>query len=385
MTAVTFAVLTTGRQDWGLLRPLCEQLRDAADFELQLLAGGMALDKDFGDTRQNIIDAGFALAAELDWDVKANPASQSAEMIKQMNKALTRLKPRALILLGDRFETLAAALAASLARIPLVHLHGGEETEGAFDNAFRHALSKLSHLHFVAHQDYAKRLLQMGEAADSVHVVGAFGVEGIVNSPALSRKELERRLGCELADPIGLVTLHPETLSGQPSLKLADAVIEVMAREAMTWIITLPNADPGSKDLRRALQQFAAIKDNVHAFDALGSENYLALLRISTLVLGNSSSAMIEAPYLHVPSINVGDRQKGRIRADSVLDVPAEAKAITNALRLAQTRAFQQKISGQEQIFGKGDAAKKMIQILQNWTAPAPPIKHFHDMECTDG
>ena len=382
MSAKKFAVLTTGRQDWGLLRPLCKALNEDAELDLQLLAGGMALDKHFGDTRQQILDAGFSIAAELDWEVhKSTAAQQSSSALRRCAEALQELAPHALVLLGDRYETLAAGLAASLARVPIVHLHGGEETEGALDNSFRHALSKLSHLHFVAHQDYARRLVQMGEPEDSVHNVGALGIDNILAAPALERTELEQRLGCALPDPIGLVTVQPETLASDAGLTVVDAVIEAMHKQKLTWIITLPNADPGSEIIRRALQMFAKTNQNVHSFESLGSENYLALMRISALVLGNSSSGVIEAPSLRVPGINVGDRQKGRIRADSVIDVPAEIDTIVQAIRLAQTAAFRQKAKMQKLPFGEGAAAQRIVDVLRKWQPPQPPIKRFVDLE----
>lgn len=376
------AVLTTGRQDWGLLRPLCEALRDAPDFDLKVIAGGMACSPAFGRIVDQIRVNGFEVAAELDWSPESEDALvQTGRALMLVGDALRSNIPDALILLGDRYETVAVALAATLLKIPLVHLYGGEETEGAFDNAFRHAITKMSHLHLVAHEAYARRVLQMGEDISSVHVVGSLGVDNIKKRKLPSKLELESDLKIPLIPPVGLVTVHPTTLSREGKIDEIQAIIGAMDRYPATWIVTLPNADPGNEAIRQAFLDMAARNRKVFVVSALGEERYLGLMALSAFALGNSSSGITEAPSLKVPTINVGDRQKGRIRSASVLDVPCDTDAILAAILKAESEDFGNMISGQSSIFGDGDAAEKIIAVLRAWIPPNPPLKPFRSIE----
>jgi UDP-hydrolysing UDP-N-acetyl-D-glucosamine 2-epimerase len=373
------AVLTTGRQDWGLLRPLCGALAADPVFELRILAGGMACSVDFGRVVDSIRDQGFDVAAELDWKAEVHDAiGQSAAAVSMVGGALGGMRPDALVLLGDRYETAAAALAATLVGVPIVHLYGGEETEGAVDNVLRHAITKLSHLHFVAHQRYADRILQMGEDPSSVHVVGSLGVDNLLKQALPDREELERFLGIKLARPVGLVTVHPTTLTAGPLMSEADAVIGAMKNYPATWIVTLPNADPGHESIRDAFLGLADESASVVATVALGEERYLGLMKLADFVLGNSSSGLTEAPSLRVPTINVGDRQKGRIRSPSVMDVRPETDAILAALRKAESRRFRASVAAQPMPFGSGGAASCIVAVLRDWRPPSPPRKVFH-------
>lgn len=331
-----FAVLSTGRQDWGLLRPLCARICEDGDMEVEILAGGMALDPEYGAIVDTIRSQGFAVPAELRWDVRTASAwEQSAAATRAVGDALAQLRPDALVLLGDRFETAAAALAATVTRTPIVHLYGGEETVGAIDNALRHAITKLSHLHLVAHETYARRVVQMGEDPASVHVVGSLGVENAITAAAIPLEEISRRLGHCLDRPIGLVTVHPTTLAEGGVDRVVDAVIAAILEVEATWVITLPNTDPGHDEVRGRLVACAEDRDNLIAVTTLGEELYLALMQHASVVLGNSSSGMTEAPALGVPTVNVGTRQQGRIRYPTIVDVQPTAAAVTAAVKRA--------------------------------------------------
>lgn len=361
------AVLTSGRQDWGILRSTCRALRDDPRFDLRLLVGGMHCEARFGATERMIADEGFAAAERLPWADDGDAAVHAARAVELVAAALARQTPDALVLVGDRFETAAAGLAATLARVPLVHLHGGEVTEGAFDDALRNALTKLSHLHLVSHPDHARRVIALGEAPDAVHVVGAPGLDNLRRDDLADRAELERHLGIELAAPVVIVTLHPATLGADPAAEAA-AVAAVMTRVAATYVITLPSADPGNEAIRAALSVPGPRRAVV---EALGERRYWGLLRIADAVLGNSSSALIEAPALGVPAINIGDRQKGRLRAATVIDVPdADADQIAAALRGALAER-----PPPASPYGDAGSAERIVEILARWTPPRPPRK----------
>lgn len=368
------AVLTSGRQDWGILRSTCAALAADPAFELRLLVGGMHCSARFGSTERLIAEEGFQVAARLPWDVDASSAAeQSAAALSLVAAALELQRPAALLLVGDRFETAAAALAATLAKVAIVHLHGGEETEGAFDNALRHAITKLSHLHLVSHPEHAARVRAMGEDPAAIHVVGAPGLDNLRRADLAGREELEAFLGLPLEPPVVLVTLHPATLAEDAAAE-ARALVAAMDEIPATYVVTLPNTDPGGDavgDLLRA----AARRARRCAVAALGERRYWGLLRIADAVAGNSSSALIEAPAVALPAVNVGDRQKGRHREANVVDVPAEPGAIVEGLRRALEPAFRAELRRTPPTLGDGRACERIVAILRDWRCPSPPRK----------
>ncbi len=369
------AVLTTGRQDWGILRSTCRALSRDNAFELILLVGGMHLSERFGRTDRLIAEDGFSQFLRLEWDAEAEAGAQAAAATLKVSRALAETKPDALLLVGDRFETAAAALAATLACVPIVHLHGGEETEGAFDNALRHAITKMAHLHLTSHADYAKRVAALGEDPKTVHVVGAPGLDNLRREDLATREELSASLGIALTAPLVVVTLHPATLGGDPAREAA-AVASAMDSVDATYVVTLPNSDPGNAAVRTAL--VAATQKNSArrvAVEALGERRFWGLLRVADALLGNSSSALIEAPALGVPAVNVGDRQKGRLRGANVIDAPADGAAIATALRRALDPKFRDAARAAPSPFGDGRSAEKILAVLRAWTPPRPPVK----------
>ena len=372
------AVLTTGRQDWGILRSLCMLLRDDPAFDLRLLVGGMHCSARFGRTRDLIVEEGFTCHEVLPWipDDGVPPAHvQAGRAVELVGDALRRQAPEALVLVGDRFETAAAALAATVGGVPLVHLHGGEESEGSFDNALRHAVSKLSHLHLVSHPQHAARVLAMGEEPSTVHVVGAPGLDNLHRRDLANRRELEEFLGAELQPPIVLVTLHPATLGHDPMTEAA-VVCAAVRRVPATYVITMPNADPGNEAIRASLASLAGPRCLVT--EALGERRYWGLMSLADAMLGNSSSAIIEAPVLGLPAVNVGVRQSGRLRGGNVLDAPADGEAVTATLRRALMPAFRARARATPSPFGDGHSAARILEILRDWAPPSPPVKHFH-------
>ncbi len=374
------AVLTTGRQDFGVLRSTLVLLRDDPRFELLLWAGGMHLSDRFGRGVDRITAAGFRVDATIDFLVdEPDMAAESARAITSVTAALGASKCDALVLVGDRYETLAAAFAATLARVPIVHLHGGEEAEGAIDNALRHAITKLSHLHLVSHEDHARRVLQMGEPPDAVKVVGAPGLDNAHRADLPDRAELERRVGVSLDAPVVVVTLHPTTLGGAPEVE-AREVASAMERVPATYVVTQPNSDAGGATIRELWKQWGEGRSRVAVVEALGEAAYWGLLRTADAVLGNSSSGIIEAPAVGLPVINVGDRQRGRMRSEHVIDVPAEADRVAGALAAAIAPGARERFRAMKQVFPRGPAAPRIVQALAEWHVPRPPRKKFHDL-----
>jgi len=354
------AVLTTGRQDWGILRSTCLELRRRG--ELVLLVGGMHCEPRFGGSLQDLLEEGFRPAEQLRWAGEGSDAPahvQSAEALRLVGEALERHRPDGLLLVGDRFETAAAALAATVARVPIAHLHGGEETAGAIDNALRHAITKLAHLHLVSHEDHYRRVIAMGEDPATVHIVGAPALENLHRDDLPRREDLETYLGIALAPPVVLVTLHPATLGGSPEVEVA-AMLDAMNRVPATYVITLPNVDPGGMVIRRQL-----VAAGHKTVEALGERRYFGLMRVADAMLGNSSSGIIEAPALRLPAVNIGDRQQGRLRAGNVLDVPADASAIAAALTRALDPAFRATLGTGPLVYQQ--VARHIVELLESW------------------
>ncbi len=379
------AVLTTGRQDYAILRSTLLLLRDDARFDLAVFAGGMHLSAVHGHTVDQIEADGLVVTERLDFLGDAgDPGADAARALQQVSAALARHRPEALVVLGDRSETCAAGLAATIARVPLVHLHGGEETEGAIDNALRHALTKLAHLHLVSHESHRARVVQMGEPADHVVVVGAAGLDNLARPDLPARAELAARVGVPLTDPVVVVTLHPTTLGVDPAAEV-QALIAAMERVDATWVVTLPNADAGGEVIRAAWRAWAAGRPRTAVVEALGDRGHWGMLRIAAAVLGNSSSGIIEAPAAGLPVVNVGDRQAGRLRSPHITDVPAAPAAIEAALRAALDPERKRGLADVEAPYPRGLAGRRIVDALARWQPPSPPRKRFVDRPLAAG
>lgn len=374
----TIAILTSGRQDWGILHSTAVAIRAHPDLELRLLIGGMHLSRRHGHTVDDVLADGFEPDATLPWlgtDYAADPPApdQAAAALQAVAAALQELRPEALLLVGDRLETAAAALAATLERVPIIHVHGGEQTLGAFDDALRHAITKLSHLHLVSHEEHARRVIAMGEDPSSVHVVGAPGLDASVRQDVASRGELARDLDLPLDPPIVLVTVHPATLGRGPMAEAA-AVVAAMDAVPATYVITLPNSDPGGDAIREMIAD-ASNKPGRVLVDSLGARRYWGLLRIADAMLGNSSSALIEAPAVDLPAVDVGDRQAGRRAGPNVLHAPADPQLVTDALREALDPATRRRVAAARPALAHGLAGQRIADIIAAWRPPKPPRK----------
>jgi len=376
------AVLTTGRQDYGILRSSLHRMASDDRFDLRLWAGGMHLDERFGRTVGLIRADGLQPTRELSFlHDPPDAAADSSAAMAVVSAAIVGDSPAMLVLVGDRTETLAAALAALVARIPVVHLHGGEESEGAIDNPCRHAITKLSHLHLVSHSRHAARVIQMGEDPANVIVVGAAGLDNLYRADLPDDAELARVLSREIGERLVVVTMHPATLDAT-SIEDVEAVAAAMDAVSATYVVTASNSDTGGDAIRRFWHGWIRSRPNAVLVDALGERLYWGLMRRARVVLGNSSSGIIEAPAAGAAVINVGDRQRGRFRYGQVTDVPGDAEVIRGALAAAldTPRPGQTASAGG---YPSGPASPRIVEAIARWTPPDPLRKRFRDLSCT--
>ncbi len=362
---------TGARAEYGLLAPVMAAVRASDDLRLRLLVSGMHLAPEFGLTWRQIEADGFAIDERVEMllasDSSLGMAKSAGLGLMGLAEALDRLRPDCLVVLGDRFETFAAASAAYMLGIPLVHLHGGEVTAGALDEGFRHAISKMSSLHLVATEEYRRRVIQLGEQPASVHVVGALGIVNIRTLPLLSRREIEADLGLALGAGSVLLTFHPATLGEGTARDEAAALLAALEHfPALRVICTRANADSAGREVNRLVDAWAAARpERTRVYDALGRLRYLSSLRQVGAVIGNSSSGLIEAPSLGVPTVNIGDRQQGRCRAASVIDCPAEQGAIVRACELAFSPDFRRRAAAASNPYEQPDTVGRIMDLLR--------------------
>lgn len=380
----TICVVTGTRAEYGLLRWVMEGIRQSPCLELQVIATGMHLSPEFGLTVRAIEDDGFRVDRRVEMLLSSDTAvgvtkSMGLGMIGFAD-ALAELKPDLVLVLGDRYEIFAAAAAAMIARVPIAHLHGGETTEGAFDEAIRHSITKMAHLHFVAAEEYRRRVIQLGEAPERVFQVGGLGIDNILRLQLLTRSELEEALDFKLAPRNLLITFHPVTLEQNTSAAQMDELLAALATLADTGLIfTMPNADTEGRVLFQQIQNFCATHPQARAYTSLGQLRYLSCLRYVDGVVGNSSSGLTEAPSFSKGTVNIGDRQRGRLRATSVIDCQPQAAAISCAIDRLFSPDFQAGLTGVKNPYGSGGASDAIVALLEQ--ADLNPLlkKQFYD------
>ncbi len=380
-------VVTGSRAEYGLLQWTMRHLKDDPTVELQVLVTGMHLSPEFGNTWQAIEADGFAISRKvevlLSSDTAAGMAKSTGIATCGIADALQDLAPDLLLVLGDRFEILAAATAAALMRIPIAHIHGGEATEGAIDDSLRHAITKLSHLHFASTEPYRQRVIQMGETPDRVHNFGAPGIDSIHSLKLLSRAGLEQSISFDLGKHYFLVTFHPVTLGASPSTGELEELLAALSRleSDIHIVFTMPNADSGGRALTERIKKFAESDPmRIATFTSLGQLRYLSAMKHCLAVVGNSSSGIIEAPSLGVATVNIGDRQKGRIQADSVINCEPLEAPIYAALQQSLAAEFQTKVSSVANPYGTAGASAKIADFLASYRLENLNRKSFHDI-----
>lgn len=378
-------VVTGTRAEFGLMRWLMEDLQSTPGLELQVLATGMHLSPEFGLTYREIEQAGFAIDARVEMLLSADSATS---VTKSMGLGLigyadayARLAPDLIVVLGDRFEIFAAVAAALIAGIPVAHLHGGELTEGAFDDAIRHSITKMSHLHFVAAEDYRRRVIQLGEQPNRVFLVGGLGIDAIKRTKLLGRQELEASLDFKLGSRNLLVTFHPVTLEGQSSRQQMAELLAALGELNDTHLIfTMPNADTGSRELAGMVDLFVANHPNARVYSSLGQLRYLSCLQQVDGVIGNSSSGLTEAPSMAIGTVNIGDRQKGRLLASSVINCLPRRQAISAAIQGLYEPSFRSALVKTVNPYGDGGASRKIAQLLSSFPLEGILKKSFLDI-----
>lgn len=375
-------VVTGTRAEFGLLRWLMNELAADCSVDLLCVATGSHLDPDHGYTVDEIVRSGHEIACRVPihsgGDSDCDVAAAFAKGVTGLQRAFEELSPELVVLLGDRFEVLAAATAAMFCRIPIAHLHGGESTEGLIDEAIRHAVTKLSHLHFTAHDDYRRKVLQLGEDPDRVWNFGALGAEAALRTEWLDDAALADRIGIAVPDNIITTTIHPLTLDPSQDGPTIDAILAVLENSRDTLLaFTLPNADPNNRLIRDRILHFVADRTDAVAIDSLGQQAYLSLMRRSQVVIGNSSSGILEAPTLKVPTIDVGARQQGRVRPESVVHSEPKAQSIRAALDMVQSPGFRARVERMLPPFGDGKTSQKIAAVLRDYPLEGILFKRF--------
>ncbi len=378
-------VVTGTRAEFGLLRWLMQDVQSTAGLQLQVIATGAHLSPEYGLTYLEIEQAGFAIDARVEMLLSADtPTAVSKSMGLAMigfADAYARLAPDMVLVLGDRYEIFAATAAAMIAGIPIAHLHGGESTEGAFDEAIRHSITKMSHLHFVAAEDYRRRVIQLGEHPDRVFNVGGLGIDAIKRIRLVERDALESALGFGFGRKNLLVTYHPVTLEADGSKRQMQQLLAALGRLQDTHLIfTMPNADTGSRELVELVNAFVANHPHARAYSSLGQLRYLSCMKQVDAVVGNSSSGLAEAPSMGIATVNIGDRQRGRLQSASVLNCAPDEQSILDTIQRIYSPEFRQILRQAVNPYGDGGASQKIIKVIQEYPLDNILKKAFHDL-----
>lgn len=381
------AIITGTRAEYGLLKPLISRIENANDFDLKLIVTGAHLSPEFGYTYKEIESDGIKIDDKVEVlmssDSSVGISKSIALTIMSFSEVFERMKPEVVLVLGDRYEIFGAVSAASIAKIPVIHLCGGETTEGAFDEAFRHCITKMSYIHFTTTEDYRKRVIQLGESPERVFNVGATGVENIVKMDLLEKCELEKEINFCLNKPYGLVTFHPVTLESNSSEKQFSELLMALDRyKDMKFIITKANADSDGRIINKMIDKYCEQNsDRVICFTSMGQLKYLSAMKYCSVVMGNSSSGIVEAPSFNKPTINIGDRQKGRLQASSIINCEPTEKDIINALELAKSNCFLNSIECVENPYGDGNTSYKIIEKMKEILSKGINLKKsFYDL-----
>ncbi|PJZ45525.1 UDP-N-acetylglucosamine 2-epimerase [Leptospira brenneri] len=377
--------VTGTRAEYGLLKRLMKLIQTSPIFELQVIATGMHLSPEFGLTYQEIEEDGFLIDRKVEMLLSSDTSFSIAKSVGLgmigLSDALKDLKPDLVFLLGDRFELLSVAPICLFSNIPIAHIHGGEITEGAYDDAIRHSITKMSNLHFVATEEYRNRVIQLGENPETVFCVGGLGVDAIKNLQFLNKEELENELDFRFGERNLLVTFHPVTLEEHSSLEQFDYLLSALDKfPEINIIFTLPNSDNGSRGLIDKINTYVSGRKNSKAFTSLGQLKYFSTIRFVDAVVGNSSSGLLEVPTLKKFTINIGDRQKGRVRAKSVLDCQPNQDEIENTLKLIYTNEYKSLLRDIQNPYGEGDASEKIFKIVQSRIGNLSTKKNFFDL-----
>ena len=380
-------VFTGTRAEYGIMSRLFRLIDNDPDLLLQIIATNMHLSPEFGLTYKEIEADGFHIDKKVEMLLSSDTSNGT---IKSMGlaligfaDALEDLKPDLAVILGDRYEMLAAAEACLIHKIPVAHLYGGEITEGAYDDAIRHCITKLSHLHFTSTEEYRNRVVQLGESPEHVQYVGSLGVDNIRNEEIMTLRELEDSLYFKLGEKFLLVTFHPVTMESATAAEQCDSMLRALEKINSNYqlLFTLPNSDTDGRVIIQKIHDYvSAHPDNAYAITSLGKRRYYSALKYATAVVGNSSSGLVEAPSFHIPTLNVGNRQQGRTRGESVIDVPATYEAIREGLHKALSPEFINLAKNASNPYEKENTLQVIFGTIKYYPLEGLIKKHFYDM-----
>ena len=386
MNKKKICVVTGSRAEYGLLYWLLKEIESDKKLKLQLIVTGMHLSSEFGLTYKEI-EKNFKIHKKIDIDLSSDSSIGISKSIGLAQKfcaeAYNKLKPDIILVLGDRYEIFGAAIAAMISKIPIAHIHGGEITQQSWDDNIRHCISKLAHLHFVATKEYKKRLIQLGEMPDRVFLVGGLGIENIKRLKLLNKIEFERSINFKLNKRNILVTFHPETIGSNNSKKQFKELLDAINNLKETNIIfTKTNSDLNGKVINKMIDEFSS-KDQKKtiAFSSLGQLRYLSALKHVDIVVGNSSSGLLEAPSFKTATLNIGDRQKGRIKAKSIIDCLPKKKNILNSISKIYSKKFQMSLKNIRNPYDQGLSSRKIIKVIKNYKLENITKKIFYDLK----
>lgn len=383
------SILTATRAEYGLLKPVIEKLNQIDEFDVKVVVTGAHLSPEFGLTYKEIENDNIKIDEKIEILLSSDTPSAIS---KSMGLAMisfadyfARVKSDLLIVLGDRYETLAVCLSAMNQNIPIAHLYGGETTEGAVDEAIRHSITKLSHLHFTSTDEYRKRVIQLGENPKTVFNVGSLGVENALQQNLLSKEELASWLKLDLNKPYIIGTYHPVTLENSTAHEQTKALLDCcISKKDINFIFTKSNADSSGRIINKLLDEYSQKYENIFVFTSLGMLRYLSSLKYAKAVIGNSSSGIVEAPSFHIPTINIGDRQKGRIQSKSTINCEPTQNAIEFALIRALSDDMQNLAKNSTNPYQKANTSDNIVKTIKEFILEGKLTikKKFYDMEC---
>jgi len=379
-------VVTGTRAEYGLLYWTMKRIQDEPNAELQVIATGMHLSPEFGNTYKTIENDGFTIHRKIECLLSSDTGvgiSKSIGLgIISFSEAYTQLKPDIVLVLGDRFEIMGAVTAAMICRIPIAHCHGGEATEGLIDESIRHSITKMSQIHFACTEEYRNRIIQLGELPSNVYNVGGLGIENINKLNLLDRDGFEKSIDCKLKTSNYLVTFHPVTLDKYSAETQFSALINSLDKLDDSLIIfTKPNADNDGRIIIELIEEY--VSKNKHkavAFTSLGQLRYLSAIPFMTAVVGNSSSGLLEVPSFRIPTVNIGDRQRGRIKSDSVINCDPTEISIKKALDIAKSKEFRDDIKDKISPYGEINSSEIIIEKLMNISLDDILKKKFYNL-----
>lgn len=361
-------VVTGTRAEYGLLKNIMLCINKDESLNLQIVVTGMHLSKKYGYTKQEIIDDGFLINEEvpilLEYEGKDKNARELGIAISTFANTFIRLKTDILLILGDRYEILGAAATAMVMNIPIAHISGGEITEGAMDEQIRHSITKMANIHFPGAKEYAENIINMGEESWRVFNVGDPGIENIKLTKMLTKEKLKEQLGVDIDEDTLLITYHPVTLELDQVKYQIQELIKALKRFDKKMVITFPNADNGGDIIINELEKFAVQNSNVYLFKNLGSLRYLSIMSLCSSIIGNSSSALVEAPFLKKPVVNIGNRQKGRLMANNIIQSSNESEDIYNSIARSISAEFRKYVNETKSLYGEGDTSIEIVKVL---------------------